>query len=97
MKELEKTYLTPQDISDITGVTTYTITNYLDSYKFLQFQLTARPLNKRKFELSKDFLKMLYTFLWYRGQVEGAERLRNYYKKYDLEVLKWEEFVQWKN
>lgn len=94
MKELEKTYLTPQDISDITGITTYTIANYLDSYKFLQFQLTARPLHKRKFELSKDFLKMLYTFLWYRGQVKGAERLRNYYKNYDLEVLKWEEFVQ---
>ena len=86
-------FLTPVDISEITGVKLDTLILYLNSYKFYKFELTQIPVKYRKFKLNIDFLNMLYTFLWYRGRVKEAEKLKNFFQNYNIECLKWEDFV----
>lgn len=91
--EQRPNFLTPQDICEITKMGEYTLNNYLDSYKFNKFKLTERPVKFRKFILSIDFLNMLYTFFWYRGRIKQAERLKRHFKEYNIDVLKWEDFI----
>ena len=88
-------YITTKEIASIiTNINKNTLHTYLCGYRFSKFRLTDNSGINAKYILNRDFINTLYNFLWYKNKCKSAIILKQHFKDFRLEVMKFEEYVK---
>lgn len=78
----------------INDVALSTLLIYLNNYKYTKFRKTYHTGSRAVYEICPEFLNLLYTNLIYRNRDKGALNLKEYFKDYNIKLLKYGEFVK---
>ena len=87
-------YITTIDIAEIIGLNRNSVHTYLAGYRFSKFRLIDAECMHTRFVINKDFINVLYNFLWHKRKREAAKKLKDYFKDYEIKLMSLEEFVK---
>ena len=82
-----------QDLINATGLSKYTISFYLNSYRFSRFRVTQSIGYRSRYLLNSEFLSFLYTYLDLKRKHREGRKLKEFFKAYEVDFIPWEVFI----